>query len=384
MKILQVTNIVSHHQLPLARELCSLVGADNFRFAAMHGLDQSRFESGWKSDYPERWIIRPGENDADLAEFENFWINADVVLCGERLIGKMLERVANKKLCFYMSERWWKPPIWALRLLQPSFLKMAFQFRMLSKNEYFHYLPTGPFAARDIALFTSMGKRTWRWGYFTDTPGVNRRSILYEQHEEPSTPLKVLWIGRMLGWKRVDLLIKAISKINGGKKRVHLTLVGNGPERQKLEKLAANLLETADFTFTEVIPSSEVPEIMMQHDIYVLPSSSYEGWGAVVNEALSVGCAVIASDKTGAGQAMITDGHNGLLFRSGSVSDLTRCLRTLLENHQTRIKISEQAIREYSEHWSPSVAARKFLEVSEDLLLSGNGTRFSKGPMGSL
>ena len=35
MKILQVTNIVSHHQLPLARELCGLVGAENFRFAAL-------------------------------------------------------------------------------------------------------------------------------------------------------------------------------------------------------------------------------------------------------------------------------------------------------------------------------------------------------------
>lgn len=79
MKIIQVTNIVSHHQLPLARELCGLVGTENFRFAAMQGVDPSRTENGWKSDYSESWIIRPSESSDAREEFERFWDEADVV-----------------------------------------------------------------------------------------------------------------------------------------------------------------------------------------------------------------------------------------------------------------------------------------------------------------
>ena len=62
MKILQVTNMVSHHQLPLAKELCKLVGEDNFIFAAMGRPDQDRLKTGWKSKYVESWIIHPNES----------------------------------------------------------------------------------------------------------------------------------------------------------------------------------------------------------------------------------------------------------------------------------------------------------------------------------
>ena len=129
MKILQISNIVRHHQLPLARELCKLVGEDNFLFAAMGKPDQNRLKNGWQGEYSEKWIIHPSNSVIDQEKFNHFWADADVVLSGERLISKMQERVDNKKLCFYMSERWWKPPIGIFRLCQPRYLKMFLSFR---------------------------------------------------------------------------------------------------------------------------------------------------------------------------------------------------------------------------------------------------------------
>lgn len=382
MKILQVTNIVSHHQLPLARELCELVGAENFRFAAMQGADPSRTENGWKSDYSESWIIRPSESNDDREEFERFWDEADVVLCGERLIDKMQERVSQGKLVFYMSERWWKPPIGAFRLLHPGFLKKALKFRALSKNEYFHYLPTGPFAAKDLACFTSMKGRTWSWGYFTDTPEVKRHSIQTRQRDEP---LKVLWVGRMLPLKRVDLLIRAVARINDAGQRLHLTLIGDGTERKKLEKLAARLLDSDDYTIKGFIPASEVPQVMAEHDIYVLPSNSYEGWGAVVNEAMAVGCAVIASDQTGAGRSLIEHGFNGLLFESGSIDELMRCLSLFLDDQEFRIKASEEGRKDIFGFWSPSIGSHRFISICNCLIDKENPTPvYTKGPMKSV
>lgn len=382
MKILQVTNIVSHHQLPLARELCRLVGAENFRFAAMQGTDQSRTENGWKSDYAESWIIRPSESSDDREEFEKFWEEADVVLCGERLINKMQERISQKKLVFYMSERWWKPPIGALRLLHPGFLRKFLKFRALSKSEYFHYLPTGPFAAKDLALFTSMEGRTWNWGYFTDAPNIKRHSSRVRQDEEP---LKVLWVGRMLSWKRVDLLIRAVARVNETGKRLNLALIGDGPERPKLEKLAAMLLDRDGYTIDGFIPATKVPHVMAEHDIYVLPSNSYEGWGAVVNEALAVGCAVIASDQTGGGLSLIEHGSNGLLFESESIDDLTRCLNLFSEDSELREKMAEQGREDILSLWSPSVVAYRFTSICDSLMsINGRNLVYTKGPMKSV
>ena len=328
MKILQVTNIVSHHQLPLAQELCKLVGEENFLFAAMQKPYQERLNNGWKKDYTDNWIIHPNDSLESQMKFDKFWYEADVVICGERLISKMQERVDNNKICFYMSERWWKPPVGMLRLCHPTYLKMFLEFKQLSKSKYFHYLAIGPFAAKDMTLVTSMQGRIWQWGYFTETPTVTRNTDSIEY----SKPVSILWVGRMIKCKRVDLLINALHRLKSEGKVFRLTLLGEGPEREWLQSLSDKLLGEGHCTIQGFIPSDEVPALMQKHDVYVLPSNAYEGWGAVVNEAMSAGCAVIASDKTGAGASLIEHGVNGLLFKSGSENSLYNCLSQLINN----------------------------------------------------
>lgn len=381
MKILQVTNIVSHHQLPIAIELCKLVGDDNFRFAAIKKADAERAAIGWRSDDEYKWLLRPAERESDLVEFERFWEEADVVLCGERLLDKMLARVSDKKICFYMSERWWKPPIGLFRLIHPLFFKMAIKFFLLSRNHYFHCLPIGPFAAKDFRFFPSLRGRMWSWGYFTELPGLTRE---FTDSRPIEDPLKVLWVGRMLALKTVDILIKAVANVQASGCRINLTLIGDGPERQRLERLAGALLDAGSYKIENFVPHVEVPRIMLEHDVYVLPSNAYEGWGAVINEAMSAGCVVIASDETGAGKAMIVDKKNGILFRSGSVSDLTRALRYVAYDSQFRKGVSQQAMSDMSSLWSPAVAARRFFEVSDRLLLDKDVQSFSDGPMKKL
>ena len=364
MKILQVNNIVSHHQLPFSKELVSLVGEENFLFAALGRPDSERLNNGWKKDYNENWIIHPNDSVESQIRFDKFWNEADVVICGERLISKMQERVDNNKICFYMSERWWKPPVGILRLCHPAYLKMFLEFKQLSKSKYFHHLPIGPFAARDMALVTSMPSRVWAWGYFTAFPIM--KSSMSESRGSDVT--RILWIGRMIKWKRVDLLIKALAKIKNEGGIFKLTLVGNGSERKKLERLAKKLLGTSFYEFKEFIPSDEVTSLMLQHEIYVLPSSAYEGWGAVVNEAMSVGCAVIASDKTGAGASLIEHGVNGFLFKSGSEDSLYDCMSELVYSKKLINDFSVKSRLSIKENWTPAIAAERFVQLSLSLI----------------
>lgn len=377
MKILQVTNIVSHHQLPLARELCKLVGEENFLFAATEDFDQDRLKNGWQGEYLEKWIIHPNNSIEEKEKFDKFWDEADVVLCGERLISRMQQRVDNKKLCFYMSERWWKPPVGILRLCHPEYLKMVLNFRRLSKSPYFHYLPTGPFAAKDMALVTSMSERVWRWGYFTEIPNLTHNI----SEVVNSKTVSVLWVGRMLKWKNVDLLIKVLARLKNEGKDFKLTLVGDGPERERLHRLADKMLGDKYYTIQDFIPASAVPALMAQHNIYVLPSNAYEGWGAVINEAMSVGCAVVASDKTGAGVAMIEHGVNGMLFKSGSEYSLYECLNELINIKFLRDNLGIHARSTFIEYWDPKIAAQRFINLSSDLMNCREVVDYSHGPL---
>lgn len=376
MKILQVSNIASHHQLPLAKELCKLVGENNFLFAAMGRPDQDRLKNGWKGEYPEHWIIYPNESSAAQKKFNQFWDEADIVLCGERLIGKMQERVNNNKVCFYMSERWFKPPIGKLRLLHPTYFKMFLSFRQLSKSNYFHYLPTGPFAAKDMSLIAPMKGRIWQWGYFTEMPSVRR-----DFAKSTDNVISILWVGRMIKCKRVDLLIKALHRLKSEGKLFRLTLVGEGPERERLQRLADKLLGKEYYTIKNFIPSEEIPPLMKNHDVYVLPSNAYEGWGAVVNEAMSVGCAVVSSDKVGAGISLIEHDVNGLLFESGSLDSLYECLSALIYDKELINKLglcAESTVRNY---WQPQVVAHRFIELFSALTNEVKVELYNKGPL---
>ena len=62
MKILLVSNIVSHHQVPLAIQLSRIVGENNFLFAAMGRPDKERLNNGWSNKYDYSWIVHSNES----------------------------------------------------------------------------------------------------------------------------------------------------------------------------------------------------------------------------------------------------------------------------------------------------------------------------------
>lgn len=375
MRILQVTNIISPHQLPLARSLADRVGVDNFRFAVTQLPDNERQNLGWKNDENDPWILRAGEDLGDRDQFDSWWEEADVVVCGDRLLEYIGQRLDREKLVFYMSERWWKPPIGMARLLHPRFALMAARFRMLASSANFHFLPIGDYAALDMKRLASFPERMWRWGYFTaltdPLPACDRKEQGF----------RVLWAGRMLRLKRVDTLIKAFSRLQQQRPDAVLTLVGDGPERKPLELMAKKILAKESYCFQPPLPVSEVLQLMRHHHVFVFPSNSYEGWGAVVNEAMGEGCTVLASEVAGASKSMIRHGENGMLFATGDWKRLGELLCVAGMNETLRLRIANEGQRTIMDYWSPSVAAERFLSVCDSLLARRPTPVFSTGPM---
>ena len=375
MRVLYVTDIVSPHQLPLSRCLASELGESNFRYAATVPLTDERVKLGWNADEPEPWILRAGENETHRSQLEQWWDKADVVVCGMRRVVRFADRLRDGKLTFYDSERWWKPPIGIARLLHPCFAWMAARFCRLASSPWFHHLPMGVYAAADMDRLTAFHGRMWNWGYFTTLP-------------EPLPPclgrnetLRVLWVGRMLSWKRVDTLVRAFGLLRRQNPKARLTLIGDGPCREKLERLVRELGIAGDVGFHPSVPVAQVRQQMRDAHVYVLPSNAYEGWGAVLNEAMSEGCAVVASEAAGAAKTMLRHGENGLLFPPGDCTQLGSLLVQLSADEPLRRRLAEAGQRTIVECWSPPVAAQRFLSACDALLSDRPIPIYPGGPM---
>jgi glycosyltransferase involved in cell wall biosynthesis len=330
---------------------------------------------GWDCEAPEHWVLHPYECEGHRREFEDWWREADVVLCGEALMGMFAERLREGRLTFYMSERWWKPPIGMARLLHPRFAWMATRFFRMARSPHFHFLPAGRYAASDMKRLGVFPGRMWQWGYFT--------ALLEPSSDVPPRRegFEVLWAGRMLGWKRVDTLIRAFCLLQKKDEHAKLTLIGDGPRRAELGRLARRLGILNKVTFRASMPAREVRDQMRRSHVFVLSSNGGEGWGAVVNEAMSEGCAVVGSEGAGAARTIIQHAENGFLFKPGDWRTLGELLFRLCEDEPLRLRLAEAGQRTIAEEWSPSVAAGRLLAVCEALLSGRSVPNYASGPM---
>lgn len=298
-----------------------------------------------------------------------------MIISGAGDVTRLATRVRSTKLTFCTSERWWKPPLGMARLLHPRFAWMAARFCHLARSPCFHYLPIGGYAANDMRRIASFDGRMWDWGYFTSVPDPLPSCL--ERHGT----LRILWAGRMLPLKRVDTLVRAFALLQQQNTKARLTLIGDGPCRKELEQLVQEHGIAGDVDFYPTIPATQVRQQMRSAHVYVLPSNAYEGWGAVLNEAMSEGCAVVASEAAGSAKAMLQHGDNGLLFRSGDHRQLARSLVQLSADEPLRLRLAESGQKTISECWSPEVAAERFLAVSGALLSKRPVPSYSGGPM---
>ena len=349
MRAVFYMNVVSPHQIPLAREVARRVGVGNFRFVYAKRLSADRAKMGWTEDSVGVTCLSANASDA------RDWIeSADVMLTGIRDLDLFERRGARGLKTFYTSERWFKPSLGRLRMLLPSYWLMARRFRSLVCRGFMTYLPCGVWAARDMAWLCLRGDArraalaalaatdgAWRpmqpvagcdwmrmWGYFVaPSDGASARQA---DADPQGRAVRVLWVGRLLAWKRVDTLFKAAAACLE-KFPLTLTVVGDGLERARLERLGRCLFagHSDALDFRHSVPIGEVRTLMRSHDVYVLPSNGYEGWGAVVSEALEEGMRVLGTFEAGASATMLPRER---LFRSGDWRRLAELLSACRED----------------------------------------------------
>jgi glycosyltransferase involved in cell wall biosynthesis len=184
-----------------------------------------------------------------------------------------------------------------------------------------------------------------------------------------------LFVGRLGPEKNVDLLIRGWALANLRPDR-HLLVLGDGPDRGRLEALAAEL--AAPVRFLGSVSRQEVSNHMRRARALVSPSVAYEVSPISVIEAFAarIPCVVPAG---GAQAEIVGDGESGLHFRSGDAAALAACLERL-EVDADAVRLGKAARRIYElRHSAEAVVSR--LEWAYSLARSRkSGARLSRRP----
>ncbi len=149
----------------------------------------------------------------------------------------------------------------------------------------------------------------------------------------------VLFTGRLTPQKGVDYLIKAARSING-----EVLILGDGPERENLQKLIDSLKLTNCRILGYMKPSEQVnfKAFYARADVYVAPSTWNEPLGLVILEAMAAKTPVI-STRAGGIMSLIKDGFNGYLVHVRNSTEITTRVNELLENDALRLKMGERS-----------------------------------------
>lgn len=130
----------------------------------------------------------------------------------------------------------------------------------------------------------------------------------------------VIYAGRLMDFKNIDILINSISILRNKKINIECIIIGDGPEREKLEKLSKNLGLTKNIQFKGFLKNTnQIYSYFKSSKVFVLPSTR-EGFGIVALEANACGIPVITVDhKNNASKELITK-NNGLITKTNKYS----------------------------------------------------------------
>lgn len=152
--------------------------------------------------------------------------------------------------------------------------------------------------------------------------------------------LRVLAVGNLIRLKGFDVLVEAVARARH-RERMHVSIVGGGPEREPLIAQAAARGVSSCFTFVGTVPAAHMPKYFSEADVFVLSSRS-EGRPNVVVEALASGLPVISTDLEGV-QGMVNNGDNGWLVAVDDADALAAVLDQAVGDRTELNRRSERA-----------------------------------------
>jgi 1,4-alpha-glucan branching enzyme len=167
----------------------------------------------------------------------------------------------------------------------------------------------------------------------------------------------IFYVGRIVGKKGVDLLVKAFSKLN--KPDLKLIIEGSGEELENVKNIAKKLGIDRKVIFTNGKLSTEEKISAMKGAIFGVIPSRIEPFGIVSLEFMATGTPFIAS-KTGGLSDLLKDNETCLFFENGNIEDLASKMEILLSDSGLRKNLSENGRNEVQSYKWESISDKYY------------------------
>ncbi len=186
--------------------------------------------------------------------------------------------------------------------------------------------------------------------------------------EQSTGERKILFVGRLVERKGTGELIQAVNELRRSRPGIKLDIVGDGPDRPRLERIVSKLDLAGSVTFFGSLSGLPLLERYSHCDVFALPSKAsrvdVEGFGTVFLEAGWFAKPSVGTNSGGIPEAVV-DGKTGLLVEEGSVSQLVNALAKLLDDESLRMQMGQNARKRVMDSftWSTSSSRlREFLQ----------------------
>ncbi len=149
----------------------------------------------------------------------------------------------------------------------------------------------------------------------------------------------VLFVGNVTLQKGFPTLVRALNKLDKSDLKLH---VAGTYSKKFISHLKKHKLSFENVIFYGPLGTRDLAKLYRQCEVFILPSI-HDGWGMVVNEAMSFGCIPVVSNGAGSSD-QITHGVNGFVFKAGDVDELANCISKALGNEELRLSMNLQLI----------------------------------------
>lgn len=376
MKITMYSNFLNHHQLPLCLALDRLTDG-HFIFVASTSTPVSRMQMGYRDmnmQYP--FVLRAYESEENHAAAMELAQSSDVIITGSAPEIYTQSRIRNNKLTFRYTERIYKNGLHKALFPRSIASRLLHHTRYVNKPLY--VLCSSAYTAFDYSLTASYLGKTFKWGYFPEVKPHDMKKLMNRKRK--NSKVVILWVGRMIKYKHPEAAIKIAERLKKNGFEFVMNFIGRG---ELEDRLKASIREKGLGDCVQMLGSmypEEVRDHMEAADIFLFTSNFEEGWGAVLNESMNSGCAVVASHAIGSVFYMMEDGKNGFIYRNGDLDDLYRKVVRLIEHPGLRRRLGSAAYHTMTDSWNADVAAERFVALTQALLEGRDPYMFKEGP----
>lgn len=361
MKLTIISNFLNHHQLPISNEFHKILG-NNFKFVACEKVPEDRISMGYKKEFDVEYLVDGTSRENVFKVLEE----TDVLIAGSCPYEYMKYMIDRKKLFFLYSERMFKDGTWHKYSPLARFNMHNLYNKVFNDNMYL--LCASAYTASDYNDFNSFKNHYLKWGYF---PALSNKQ--YKELKNLKVNNSIIWVGRFLDWKHPEQAIELAKYLKEKDYTFKLIMIGEGPLLNKMKDLATTYKLENIIEIKGAIPFEKVRCEMEKSEIFIFTSDFNEGWGAVLNEAMSSACGCVASYKPGSTPFLLNK-DNGQIFDSTQI-DLNNKVVKYLENKDLLKNHQEKAYNTVNSVWNYKVAAKNFIEFTNNLLENKKGTK---------